>query len=372
MNAQLTHLLQNKGLQSPQKALVYIIQRGDSLSQIIRQHYKAVPNTPDYRVAEATILEFNHHITHPDRIFAGDVIRLMPLPDIYSADSCLAPETYNQPDFMATRQFLEPLHSGGVNAFGNLVGQGNSELIREITDIHEDFKADKMSRNQYDYRRQKVVKKIAGRMGPIFQRNQLRIDQRKGIVPTHRIETHANHIAKLSRLANAGGIALAGAGAVLSCNEIANTEDRQEKNEIFVETAASTGVGLVAGYAVTALLISNPVGWGIAIVLGVGTAATAFGVGKYAKKYFKKPHFTSAELALFSHFPGTLIRTGIFMNLCVFPRFGGKRQMLDIRENVPQWYIVSARCFVFLFTINALSLILLFIGLIIFIEFFKS
>jgi len=324
MNAQLTHLLQNKGLQSPQKALVYIIQRGDSLSQIIRQHYKAVPNTPDYRVAEATILEFNHHITHPDRIFAGDVIRLMPLPDIYSADSCLAPETYNQPDFMATRQFLEPLHShpsarirdaipqqedeqvafsllseleehhgiistslgGGVNAFGNLVGQGNSELIREITDIHEDFKADKMSRNQYDYRRQKVVKKIAGRMGPIFQRNQLRIDQRKGIVPTHRIETHANHIAKLSRLANAGGIALAGAGAVLSCNEIANTEDRQEKNEIFVETAASTGVGLVAGYAVTALLISNPVGWGIAIVLGVGTAATAFGVGKYAKKVY--------------------------------------------------------------------------------------
>jgi len=93
---------------------------------------------------------------------------------------------------------------------------------------------------------------------------------------------------------------------------------------------------------------------------------------KLIGKYFKKPHFTSAELALFSHFPGTLIRTGIFMNLCVFPRFGGKRQMLDIRENVPQWYIVSARCFVFLFTINALSLILLFIGLIIFIEFFKS
>jgi len=321
MNAQLTHLLQNKGLQSPQKALVYTIQRGDSLNQIIRQHYKAVPNTPDYRVAEATILEFNHHITHPDRIFAGDVIRLMPLPDIYSADSCLAPETVNQPDFMATRQFLEPLHShpsarirdaipqqedeqvafsllseleehhgiistslgGGVNAFGNLVGQGNSELIREITDIHEDFKADKMSRNQYDYRRQKVVKKIAGRMGPVFQRNQLRIDQRKGVVPTHRIETHANHIAKLSRLANAGGVILVGAGAMLSCNEIGNTEDRQEKNEIFVETAASSTVGIVGTYVVSALLISNPIGWGLAIVLGVGTAAFAFGSGKLAR-----------------------------------------------------------------------------------------
>lgn len=320
-----TYLLQHKGLQSPQKALVYTIQRGDTLSQIIHQHYKAAPNTLDYRVAEAAILAYNHNISHPDRIMAGDVLRLMPLPDIHAAGSCLAPESYHNPDLRSpTHQRFEPLHNhpsarirdamppqedeqvafsilgeleehhgiisasigGGVNAFGNLVGQGNSELIREITDIHEDFQADKMTRNQYDYRRQKVVKKIAGRMGPVFERNQLRIDQRKGVIPTHRIEAHADHIARLSRYATSGGLILAGVGAGLSCRDIGNTDDRQEKNEIFVETVASTGVGLIVGYAVTALLISNPVGWGVAIVLGVGTAATAFGVGKYAKHVY--------------------------------------------------------------------------------------
>jgi len=70
---------------------------------------------------------------------------------------------------------------GGVNAFGNLVGQSNSETIRQITEIYDDFKAGKMTENQYNYRRQKVIKDLAHRVGPLLEREKLRIDRR-----THR------------------------------------------------------------------------------------------------------------------------------------------------------------------------------------------
>jgi hypothetical protein len=62
--------------------------------------------------------------------------------------------------------------------------------------------------------------------------------------------------------------------------QIADTDSRQEKNEILVETMASTSVGLVAGAAVTLFLVSNPVGWGAALVLAAGSAALSYGFGK--------------------------------------------------------------------------------------------
>jgi hypothetical protein len=64
--------------------------------------------------------------------------------------------------------------------------------------------------------------------------------------------------------------------------EIANTTDQHEKNEIFVETVGSTATGIVGGFAVTLFLISNPVGWGTALVLALGTAAASYGAGKTA------------------------------------------------------------------------------------------
>ena len=73
------------------------------------------------------------------------------------------------------------------------------------------------------------------------------------------------------------------------------------------------------------------------------------------ERYFKSPHFTSAELALFSHFPGTLMRTGIFMNLCVWPKKGVKRQMADVIDHVPKWYAIASKLFVFLLIIHGFS-----------------
>ena len=77
------------------------------------------------------------------------------------------------------------------------------------------------------------------------------------------------------------------------------------------------------------------------------------------EQYFKQPHFTPAELTLFAHFPGTLMRTGIFMNLCVWPSKGKRRQMTELANNVPAWYVVASKCFVYPTLLQG-SLIILF------------
>ncbi len=68
--------------------------------------------------------------------------------------------------------------------------------------------------------------------------------------------------------------------------QIGSTSDVQEKNEIFVETITSTGVGIGLGFAVGVFLVSNPIGWGTAIVLAVGSVATSYAAGKYARNNY--------------------------------------------------------------------------------------
>jgi len=73
-----------------------------------------------------------------------------------------------------------------------------------------------------------------------------------------------------------------------ACAQIANTIDRKEKNEVFVDTVFSTFAGAGTGYLVGAFLISNPVGWGTALVLAVGTAAASWTMGKAAVVAYDK------------------------------------------------------------------------------------
>lgn len=61
---------------------IYVIQQGDTLSQIISDHYGIGINDPLYNLAEASAIYFNRKIEDRDRIRAGDPIRLMTLPSL--------------------------------------------------------------------------------------------------------------------------------------------------------------------------------------------------------------------------------------------------------------------------------------------------
>src|SRR5690554_2526563 len=97
---------------------------------------------------------------------------------------------------------------------------------------------------------------------------------------------NADKLTKLASHGKYGGYILGGVGLAASCVEIANTSDQQKKNEIFVETIASTTVGLVGGWAVGLFLVTNPVGWGMALVLATGTVAASYGTGKLAQHVY--------------------------------------------------------------------------------------
>ena len=65
--------------------------------------------------------------------------------------------------------------------------------------------------------------------------------------------------------------------------QIANSQNSHEKNEIFVETIASTATSFGASAVFGLFLVSNPIGWGTALVLAAGSAALSYGSGKLAR-----------------------------------------------------------------------------------------
>ena len=74
----------------------------------------------------------------------------------------------------------------------------------------------------------------------------------------------------------------------MGCYQIANTANQHKKNEIFVETVASTLIGVASTYGIGLLLFSNPVGWGVALVLGTAAAVGSYGAGKGATMVYDK------------------------------------------------------------------------------------
>ena len=122
----------------------------------------------------------------------------------------------------------------------------------------------------------------------------LRISRKLSISATHDITQYADKLTKLSRLAAGGSVILAGVGVAMACKSIGDTDDRQEKNEILVETATTTLAGV--GVAVTLILVSNPLGWAVLIGIGVGTAVGGYLVGKGMAKFYSTSSFKEYDL----------------------------------------------------------------------------
>src|SRR5690554_6551717 len=116
-----------------------------------------------------------------------------------------------------------------------------------------------------------------------FYLKAIRIAKGGGIPATQHIMQNADKLTKLASYGKYGGYFLGGVGLAAGCVQIANEDNQQKKNEIFVETVTSTAVGLVGCWAVSLFLASNPGGWGTALVLATGTTATSIAWRKLAQ-----------------------------------------------------------------------------------------
>ena len=81
------------------------------------------------------------------------------------------------------------------------------------------------------------------------------------------------------------------------------------------------------------------------------------------KTYFKAPHFTQAELAVFSVFPGTVLRTCAFIGATFQERLRRNRKLDGFLDLVPTWYVRAGKVYAFCVITMTVSLILLGIGL---------
>src|SRR5690554_6371664 len=106
-----------------------------------------------------------------------------------------------------------------------------------------------------------------------FYFKAIRIAKGCGVPATQHIMQNAYKLTKLASYGKYGRYILGGVVLAAGCVQIANEDNQQKKNEIFVETVTSTTVGVVGGALVGLFLVSNPVGWGTAFVLATGTAA---------------------------------------------------------------------------------------------------
>jgi len=301
---------------SPVDFFRYSIKAGDSLSLIMAKFYNLGFHSPDYAKRLAQILSLNPHIKNPNLIYSGTSL-LLPSPNISSAtlgavitaqfqdQMCLPDLSYGagllpsvSKDDEANLWLLSWLAEnsdaltipGGIllGAQSNLLSPGNVNLIREIQTLYFDYQSGALTKGQYDYRRKQkldLLKKNIGSLDKVLFGNKtphqaVRIARGGGIPATQHIMQNADKLTKLASYGKYGGYILAGVGLAAGCVRIANEDSQQKKNEIFVETIANTTVGVVGGWAVGVFLVSNPVGWGTALVLAVGTAAVSYGLGK--------------------------------------------------------------------------------------------
>lgn len=126
-------------------------------------------------------------------------------------------------------------------------------------------------------------------------REAVRISRAKDIPATAKIERQLNRLSRMSKMTKYGGIALTAAGAAMACHQIGKTEERHKKNEIFVETLSSTVAGTAGSIVLSAVLFSNPVGWGVALVAGTALAVGSYATGKGMAKVYDK-HFNQYDL----------------------------------------------------------------------------
>lgn len=307
----------------------YRIKAGDSLSIIMAKFYGVGPRSPNYNKVLSQILSLNPHIKDPSLIRAGSLLRLMAIPAVTPATAPLPTVSLPQPQpftnpFILPSAAMCPAEYGpasfvlndvpaqdeldfwmlswlaqnsnyfvipgsiAAGSQGNLLSPANVGLIEQIGDLYARYKSGAISKNQYDYQRRLLLDRFKNNIGP-FERwlfgnktphEAIRIARGGGIPATKNITDQAARLKKLAAYGKHGGYVLTGVGVAASCMQIADTDSRQEKNEILVETVASTSVGLVAGAAITLFLVSNPVGWGTALVLAAGSAALSYGLGK--------------------------------------------------------------------------------------------
>lgn len=298
-----------------QYQFLYRVKPGDSLHKIIEQEYK--PKSDERADILNQILADNPEISNPDLIKANQLLLLkqyQPVSNLPPESLTYTPslndianfkikwENLSKPQQYAIEE-LSPAYNylslGSVGLGANLVAMNsllssNVGPLNDIPQAYTDYRSGKISKGQYDYLRKSRLDAFKNRIGPVRRllygdqtpHQVFRMKNTGGMAATKPVVQNISKLSKIADVASKGGLVLTVAGLASSCHQIANTNDRHEKNIIAVETATSTFIGLGSGVVIGTLLLATPIGWGVALAIGVGSAALSYGAGKGAGKVY--------------------------------------------------------------------------------------
>ncbi len=314
---------------------LYSVKPGDTLTGIIWKFYHFKFGTEGYKLALSQIRKDNPRIVNPDSIKVGQSISLRKL-SLIDASSSPNPKfslysvvsDNEQSKFDSTIKSLSQKEqeafwalswlddnwgsaSAGIGAtFASMgallgdVGKGNVGELKKLDGLYREYKSGSLSKGQYDYRRKKLLETVAKNLGPteklLFNgkkaREAMRISRKGGVPATAALQKNTDKLAKLSKAAAKGGTILTAVNLGLACDQIARANTKTKKNEILVETAASTVVGTVSGIAISLFVVATPIGWVGALVLGVASSASSYYLGKRAAAVYKE-HYSHLDIA---------------------------------------------------------------------------
>ena len=300
-------------IKQPLDTIAYHVQPGDSLYKIIKRYYGVVSPQTRQGIIEQ-IQRDNKKVTNPNHIVPNQLL-LIDIPRQY----CAAPtEQRNTPILNIDKTELQSLQTHWNSASPKersllsqiaptMLGVGSASLIaintsfktnapqlQSLVKLYEDYKANKLTKGQYDYRRAKLIKVFEKKLGFLKnitsrrrnQRQILRISRSKGKKPTGNITRHMQRMKRIARHASNGAALLTVASVGLACSEIASTNDTLQKNHIFVESLGSVAGGGIYGIGVAIIFLGSPVGWVAALAIGAGSFAASVGGGQAFKMLY--------------------------------------------------------------------------------------
>jgi len=205
---------------------------------------------------------------------------------VYEFLARVSNDTQNVTDFAGT----------GLGVLGYLSGVQNRNVMGRLQQLNAERLAGRLSVRQFQFRQQEVLNEYLKKLGWMGRHmhggqnafNVLYQNRAVGVNPSPVFVKHAERMAKLSRFATGGGVLLTGFGVVGACGKIGAKTDYKKKNEILMVEglgiAGSAVGGSLAAFTVGALIVSGPVGWGVALVASAVGGYFAQEAGKHVGK----------------------------------------------------------------------------------------
>ncbi|GAB4526970.1 MAG: hypothetical protein Tsb0019_29030 [Roseibium sp.] len=316
------------------RMMLYPVKKGDTLTKIVNEQYNAFGPAAQQKIAE--IMELNPQLKSPDMIYAGHMLLLdfttgtgqpaaLGLPDLQQAQqNWNSRPKSDQEELAVTARAVTALGAANV-----VTGVGGTALAQVETVLSTNkrhyynaaleyarYKRGIIDKPVYDARRRLHLGRLQDNLGPLEKPlfgnktvfEKFRMSPGRSADPTAPYLRQIDNLDKLRSRIKYGGVALDFVSLGLDFHDIRTTEDPVQKDK----KAVSLATGTVASMAATALgkriaqvgitrlvvgvaLATTPVGWGTALVIGIGSIVAGEVVSHVAAEAYEK-HFSHIRI----------------------------------------------------------------------------